>query len=154
ITKRGQEGPPRFDFQVRQGSMWINDPVSYYRTAYSRLADGTIDSLHLYREEAARGLDPYTYGHLQGYQAEVNGGSNLIRYYLSAAYDNDQGFVEVNHEKKWSARANLTVVPSERLSINTSLGLVTGSLGTTETGGTNSTIGGGLNRGRPIFKAT
>jgi TonB-dependent SusC/RagA subfamily outer membrane receptor len=69
ITKRGQEGAPRFDFQVRQGSMWLHNPESYYRTAYRVLEDGQIDSLHLYRQEAALGLSPYTTGHLQGYQA-------------------------------------------------------------------------------------
>jgi TonB-linked SusC/RagA family outer membrane protein len=154
ITKRGQEGAPRFDFQVRQGSMWIDDPASYYRWNFYRYADGTLDSLHLFKQEQELGQSPYTNGHLQGYQAEVSGGSNLIRYYASAALDNDQGFIEVNNEKKWSARANLTVVPSERLSINTSLGLVTSSLGTLATGGTDNTIGGGLHRGKPELKAT
>jgi outer membrane receptor protein involved in Fe transport len=134
--------------------MRIHNPESYYRTAYRVLEDGQIDSLHLYRQEAALGLSPYQYGHLQGYQAEVSGGSDRIRYYVSGAFDNDQGFIEVNKEKKWSGRANLTIVPNERLSINTSLGLVTSDLGTLATGGTNSTIGGGLHRGRPQFKNT
>jgi TonB-linked SusC/RagA family outer membrane protein len=152
ITKRGQEGAPRFDFQLSQGSMWIHDPASYYRTAYRRLEDGTIDSLHLYRQEQALGLDPYTYGHIQGFQAEVSGGTDRIRYYVSGTLDNNRGFVEVNKETNWAARANTQIVPNAQLSINMNLGLVTGSLGTVETGGTNSTIGGGLHRGRPQFK--
>jgi TonB-linked SusC/RagA family outer membrane protein len=154
ITKRGQEGAPRFDFQVAQGSMWINDPASYYRWNFYRYPNGTLDSIHLFLQEQALGQSPYTYGHTQGYQAEVSGGSNLIRYYVSGALDDDQGFVEVNNEKKWATRANLTVVPSERLSINTSLGMVTSNLGTLATGGTDNTIGGGLHRGKPELKAT
>src|SRR5687768_8576670 len=105
--------------------MWINDPAPYYRWNFYRYPDGTLDSPHLFKQEDDLGQSPYSYGHLQGYQAEVSGGTNLVRYYLSGAFDNDQGFVEVNNEKKWSARANLTLVPSERLSINSSLGLVT-----------------------------
>jgi TonB-linked SusC/RagA family outer membrane protein len=152
ITKRGQEGAPRFDFQLVQGSMWIQDPASYYRTAYRTLENGALDSLHLYRQEQALGLDPYTYGHIQGFQAEVSGGTDRIRYYLSGTLDRNQGFIEVNKETNWAARANTQIVPNERLSINMNLGLVTGSLGTLSTGGTNSTIGGGLHRGRPQFK--
>jgi TonB-linked SusC/RagA family outer membrane protein len=154
ITKRGQAGAPRWDFQLRQGSMWINDPASYYRTAYRILDDGAIDSLHLYRQEQAAGLDPYTYGHLQGYQAEVSGGTDLIRYYVSATLDKDQGFVEVNNQTSWAARANTSIVPNERLSFNVSLGLVTSDLGTLSTGGTNDALGGALHRGRPQLKST
>ena len=154
ITKRGQQGESRFDFQVSQGTMWVPDPASNYRTAYQRQTDGTIDSLHLYRQEEALGLQPFTYGHMQSFQAEASGGTDLIRYYLSGTLDKDRGFIEVNKQTNWAARANVTVVPNERLSMNMNLGFVTSDLGTVATRGTNRTIGGGLWRGRPHLKDT
>src|SRR5690606_24630497 len=97
---------------------------------------------------------PFQYGHIQGYQAEISGGSDVVRYYVSGTLDKDQGFIEVNNQTSWAARANTTVVPNERLSLNMSLGLVTSTLGTLQTGGTNEALGGALWRGRPHLKET
>lgn len=149
ITKKGREGAPQFDFQLRQGAMWVHAPADNYWTAFQRQSDGSVRELSLYQQESDLGFDPFQNGRMQGFQAQVSGGTDLIRYYTSGAFDHDQGFMRPNKRSSWAGRSNVAITPNESFTINTSLGLATNDTDFVDTRGTIRTVGGALYRGRP-----
>ena len=149
ITKRGQVSAPMYDFQLSQGTMWIHDPQSHYWPAYHRMPDGSVRELRLYEQESQLGLDPFQYGRVQGFQAQVSGGTDGIRYYASGGFDKDQGFMRPNKRTAWAGRTNVSITPSDALTINTSLGLTMNDTDLVDTRGTIRSVGGALYRGRP-----
>ena len=149
ITKKGREGTPEFNVSIRQGVNYMSDPagrLGTYYTCPTRSAPGpnasgpcqSRDDLAPYNmyEEAnnyiAQGYFPYPTenlyqnGHAQGYNVDVRGGTQTIRYFLSANYDNEEGFVYYNTDETFRLRANVGVVFSENFSLDMSTGLVDG----------------------------
>lgn len=125
ITKRGAQGPAVLDVAVRQGATWMQDPAGRLSPVYSfNPSTGVADSVNLYQREADAGRPVFQTGHLQSYTASLRGGTDLVRYYLSADFDDHEGIVDYNWHKKFSTRANLTVVPGDRWNIDANLGFV------------------------------
>ena len=52
------------------------------------------------------------------YGASVAGGSEIVNYYMSGDYDNEQGVLDFNKDKKVSARANVGARVSDKVSLN------------------------------------
>ncbi len=148
ITRRGQDGAPRFDFTLRQGTMWVHSPADNYWQAMRRLDDGTVESFNLYQRESELGHDPFQYGRIQAYQAQVSGGTDLIRYFASGGFDQDQGFMRPNKRSRLAARTNLSITPTDALTFDLSMGLVSNDMDLVDTRGTIRTVGGALYRGR------
>ena len=63
-------------------------------------------------------------GNNQGYSANLHGGNDLTRYYLSSTYDDDVGVVPWNWDKKFGGRANIDVEANKKLRIEGSLGYI------------------------------
>ena len=132
ITKKGSRGAPRFDFVLKQGANFFLNPEGRLNRSYRRSnAADTLEVLDLFAQEAERGAlgacgRLFCNGHIQGFQGSVVGGTDLVRYYVSAAYDDQVGYVWYNNQEKLNVRANLGLVLSETLDINTSFGLITG----------------------------
>ena len=124
ITKRGKTGRARFDFTTRQGTNWLANPEGRAGTLYGKpTATSDIISFNLYQHELESGRGPiFTYGKNQGYNFGLSGGSEINRYLLSANYDDDVGVVSYNWDKKFSARANVDVIPSNQLQFQASVG--------------------------------
>ncbi|MEJ2206113.1 MAG: SusC/RagA family TonB-linked outer membrane protein [Gemmatimonadota bacterium] len=128
ITKRGQTGAPVFEGSIEGGVNWFKKPASTLPVGWDRdPVTREIISANLYEVESARiGHDLFQYGPHQRYNLGVSGGTDLIRYYASATYVDEEGFVSWNTNKNFSGRASLTVTASEQLNITMNGSFVTG----------------------------
>ena len=124
ITKRGKTGKSRFDFATRQGTNWLANPEGRAGTLYGRVAaTQEIISFNLYRHEIESGNGPiFSNGRNQGYNTSLMGGTDANRYYVTASYDNDVGVVAWNWDKKFTARANVDILASDKVQIQGSIG--------------------------------
>ena len=143
ITKRGVEGAPEFNMSVRQGINYIRDPSERVGTKWG------CRNTYTYPCDESTGLfpfDPYEEanlliregafpwptenlfqnGHGQGYNLDVRGGSQAIRYFLSASYEDDESFVWYSRQDALRLRANVGVVFNESFSLDVSTGYVDG----------------------------
>jgi TonB-dependent SusC/RagA subfamily outer membrane receptor len=126
ITKKGAQGTPTLDLTLRQGATWLASPESRIEPVFGRDASGQVTSLNLLEQERLAGNPIFTTGHLQGYDAGVRGGTENVRYYVSSDYENNTGIVPYNWQKRFSARSNLQVTPSERFDGSLSMGWTSG----------------------------
>jgi TonB-linked SusC/RagA family outer membrane protein len=138
ITKKGASGAPSIEMSVRQGVNDLANPSERFHTTYNFIpGTGVLDSMNIYREWAeggprCRGPNPgdpcpgpiFTNGHLQYYSGSIRGGSDRTRYFISAGYDDETGIVDYNTNKKLNTRANISVMPSEKLEFTANLGYV------------------------------
>src|SRR5690606_18895712 len=85
-----------------------------------------IYTFNLYELEKERGNDVFQYGLVQGYGLSVRGGTDAIRYYLSADWDDQEGILDYNTNERASIRANVGVLIAEGLNLDVSTGFVTG----------------------------
>ncbi|HEY0778873.1 MAG TPA: SusC/RagA family TonB-linked outer membrane protein, partial [Gemmatirosa sp.] len=128
ITKHGQAGEPaQWNAVVRQGSEAFQNPGGRIQTNYGKDATtGALISWNGSDQEAARGTPIWNTGRLQTYQLNLSGGSPVIRYYASGGYDQDTGIEPNNGDRRFNGRVNLSVVPSDKLDVTTSLGVIAG----------------------------
>jgi TonB-linked SusC/RagA family outer membrane protein len=127
ITKRGVSGAPVYELAVRQGAVWLMDPVNKVPDSYGiDPKTGQLIKVNLYELEREAGRTVFQYGHQQAYGLSVRGGTDAIRYYVSSDWDNNTGIVDYNWQKRLNLRANLNVVANEKLSFDVSTGYVTG----------------------------
>ncbi len=129
ITKKGNVGAPQFDILVRQGANWLPHPERWTANQTNRV---TGEVMNLYELEEAAGRPVYQNGHNQSYNAGMRGGTDAVRYFLSADYHDNQGIVDYNWDKRTSIRANVSVIPNQQLSLDVSSGYVTGLLSLAE----------------------
>src|SRR5437763_9894186 len=125
ITKTGTPGPARWDFTVRQGVNYLRNPDGLFPTNYRVNGSGTLLSINLRDLEAQVG-DIFRTGHLANYHASVSGGSSDVRYYVAASTELQGGAEPSNDLRHTSARANLTVTPSDKVTLMAKVGYVSG----------------------------
>jgi TonB-linked SusC/RagA family outer membrane protein len=124
-TKRGIPGTsPVFTMQVEQGNLWFRDAEGRLPTNYMRDPAGAIVKWNAVRQEKERGSPLFRTGHLRGIQGSVSGGFEQARYYISSAFDDDDGVEPNNTLKQFSMHANVDVTPSSKLDLGTSLHFV------------------------------
>ncbi len=127
ITKRGDTGTPQFDFTMRQGANWLMNAREKIGLAWNTVPEtGEIVSFNIWDQEKAAGRQLFTAGHLQSYNLSMRGGTDVIRYYLSTDLTDNQGIVEYNYQRQWNMRANVTVIPHPRLTLDVSTGYLDG----------------------------
>ena len=123
ITKRGKSGKPQFTFNTRQGTNWLANPEGRAGMLYRPGPNGTIIGLNLYKHEAEEGKGAiFQNGRNEGYAGAVSGGTDANRYYLSGNYDNDVGVVSWNWDRKFTGRANLDILATDKLRFQGSVG--------------------------------
>ncbi len=147
ITKRGQQGAPQFNVSIRQGTNFMIDPAGKLGQQWTCPTDespGPVDcqteaSLVPYNmyDEGTRYISEgyfdwptpnlYSAGHTQSYNVDVRGGTEGIRYFVSANYEDETGIVDYNNDETLRIRANVDVVLSDQFSLNVSTGYVDGS---------------------------
>jgi len=130
-TKRGTEGPPRWNIWVEQGLS--QDQAEYPGIYYSqgRGANGqmrlclpmhqamgqcTIEQLYTRNLLTEPEYSPIKNGHRQQYGAQVSGGNN-VRYFVSAEWENETGIVQmpqISREFLYEERGT-DVIPEEQL---------------------------------------
>ncbi len=128
ITKKGAAGRPSLDLVVKQGANWIMDLEGKIPTVYSRHPQtGELLSVNLYRQEKDAGRDPFQRGQIQSYSANLQGGTDQVRYYLSADFDNTEGVVWYNWQKRLSTRGNVNLLLSDKLDASANMGFISGN---------------------------
>lgn len=126
ITKRGASGTTRYTFTFKQGNQWFDNsakriPVNYWYNP----ADATVWSIHLPTTEAARGTPLFKNGPNYDYSASASGGTGTYRYYASGSMSQAEGITTQNSRTAKSVRTNLSVVPNNKFSLESSVGYVT-----------------------------
>jgi TonB-linked SusC/RagA family outer membrane protein len=124
ITKRGKSGKAQFAFNTRQGTNWLANPEGRAGMLYAPGTNGAPPvGINLYKHEAEQGKGPiFQNGKNEGYQGAVSGGTDANRYYLSGTYDNDVGIVAWNWDRKFTGRANLDILASNKVRLTGSVG--------------------------------
>ncbi|MBM4189026.1 MAG: SusC/RagA family TonB-linked outer membrane protein, partial [Gemmatimonadetes bacterium] len=127
ITKKGQAGArPEFEVTTRQGANWFRNPEGRLPDLYSLDASGNIVNLNILEVERAEGRRFFTTGSSRGVSANVRGGTDLIQYFGSVGWDDDEGVEPTNTATRFSSRLNLGLTPSDKFQVNASLGLASG----------------------------
>ena len=126
ITKRGSNSTPHWDFSTRQGTNWLANPEGRAGLLWSRnAATGQLETLNLYRYAIDSGGGPIFHnGKNHGYAASLHGGNDITRYFLSTTYDDDQGVVAWNTDKKFAGRANVDIEANKNLRVEGHLGYI------------------------------
>ncbi|HUX32991.1 MAG TPA: TonB-dependent receptor [Gemmatimonadaceae bacterium] len=123
ITKRGTSGKPKWSFSTRQGANWLQNPEGRAGFLFAKNASGGLDSVNLYQHEVQFGNGPiFRTGKARGYNLALSGGTDAARYYTALSSDDDQGAIPWNWSKKMGLRANLDLLVSDELKIQTSFG--------------------------------
>ena len=143
ITKRGTSGAPTFDVSVQQGANWLWDPAGRHGLRWGINPNtGQLEGFNLYEYERDFGNGPiFTYGQIQNYNLSMSGGSDAIRYFLSANRHDETGVISWNWDKRTNLQANLDVRPWETVSISTSMGYVEGERRLAQSGLTTDPFG-------------
>ncbi|HEY7236184.1 MAG TPA: SusC/RagA family TonB-linked outer membrane protein [Gemmatimonadaceae bacterium] len=143
ITKRGDPGSAKYTFTAQSGSQWFQDAAGRMQTNYwLNPQDSSLWSINMVKSEAARGTPLFRTGAITNYSASASGGAGIYRHFISGEFSNADGIVSSNARTQKNVRANLSIVPSSRLSIETSAGYLTSWTSTTGEGGSASAIWG------------
>jgi len=128
FTKKGAFNQrPRLALTIRQGSNWFRDAEDRWPTHFFEdPATGEIRTLNLIESERALGNDVFRSGHVQGYGAELTGGSDDLRYYMRLDYDDEEGFEPNNGREQITARMNLELAAHPTLDVGANLGFLDG----------------------------
>jgi len=80
-------------------------------------------------------LDPWLRtAHMQTYSLSVNGGSDQLRYFASAAFDDNEGVLPNDWERKYHVRGNFGFSPSDRLNLQWNTSYTKNTLSNTPAG--------------------
>ncbi|MBA3969970.1 MAG: TonB-dependent receptor, partial [Gemmatimonadetes bacterium] len=127
ITKKGVIGRPRWNATVKQGTNSFANPQGRLWTNYARNpASGEILSIDFNQLQSNYGQKIFQTGHQQEYDLNVGGGSEGVRYFVGGSYERSTGIEPSNRLNRLSTRANLSIFPSEKVDIVTSVGYVSG----------------------------
>ena len=146
ITKKGREGAPQFNFSIKQGTNYLRNPAGRLGDMFTCPTDpspGPTDcsteaelaGYNMYNEAnryIREGYFPwptenlYQNGLNQSYNVDVRGGTQSIRYFLSANYEEEEGIVWYNKDETFRIRGNVGVVFSDKFSLDMSTGFVDG----------------------------
>ena len=127
ITKRGSQGAASWDLTTRQGTSTFANAAERIGTNYGKdPTTGEIVGLNITQRQLDRGEPIYHTGRLQSYDIGVGGGSPTFRYRVSGNYSNDKGITPDNKAKNYGGRANLSLYPTSKIQIESSLGYTTG----------------------------
>ena len=144
ITKRGTQGAPQFSVSQKVGFNYMTDPAGKLGTHWScgsqfnRVCADPADIFpyNMYEEatrQIAAGLYPwpteniYQNGLSLATNVDVRGGTDNIRYFISANYEDEEGAIWFNTNETYRFRANIGVVMSESVSLDISTNYVDGS---------------------------
>jgi TonB-dependent SusC/RagA subfamily outer membrane receptor len=126
VTKRGASGRSQIDVAIRTGTNWVWDPEGRQGFTYAgNPYAGQLDSINMYAYERDNGLGSmFQYGNTQSYTVNATGGNDALRYFASAAWNDETGVFSYNWQKRFTGRSNLDFAVSEKLGAKVGLGYV------------------------------
>ena len=141
ITKRGTPGSSAYNFSAQSGSMWFDDAENRIRTNYW-LNPVTKDvwSINMVKTEKERGTPLFRTGDTHTFTANASGGSGIYRHFIAGEFSQADGIVVSNERTQKNGRANLSVVPGSKVSLETSVGYLTSKTTTAGEGGSAGAI--------------
>jgi TonB-linked SusC/RagA family outer membrane protein len=138
ITKRGARGAPQVNLRLREGAYWLPDPINYFNPTYFRCTGvsqqanvhpllrcqpGEIVEVNVLRlDREIRGQEWFRTGRQPMVGADISGGTETVRYFFSADYSREEGYVPYNWRNQIFGRANLGYTPNERWNIDFGMG--------------------------------
>src|SRR3989442_3789292 len=122
ITKQGTPGPARWNVILRQGANFLSNPEGRFPTNYQRDALGNIISVNMSDLESQLGGSIFRTGHAADYQLSVSGGSSAVRYYAAGGTELQGGAEPNNDIRHTTRRANLTITPSDKVTLSAPVG--------------------------------
>ena len=143
ITKRGTPGSSAFNFSAQTGSMWFDDAENRMRTNYwLNPVTNEVWSANMVKSERERGTPLFRTGDTYNFTANASGGAGIYRHFIGGEFSQAEGIVTSNERTQKNGRANLSVVPSSKLSIETSAGYLNSKTTTAGEGGSAGAIWG------------
>jgi TonB-linked SusC/RagA family outer membrane protein len=124
ITKKGAPGATTYNFTIKQGANWFSNPEGRMPTNYWRDPSGNMVALSFADLQKLYGRNIFRTGGLQTYDANVSGGSEVLRYFVAGDLTQNQGAEPNNFKNQFSGRVNLDIQPSSKIHITTSAGYV------------------------------
>jgi TonB-linked SusC/RagA family outer membrane protein len=138
ITKKGARGAPQINMRLREGAYWLPDATNYFNPTYFRCTGasqqpgvdpilqcnpGEIVAVNvLALDKALMGQDWFRTGRQPAIGADISGGSESVRYFFSADWAREEGYLPYNWQNRLSGRANMGYTPTDRINIDFSLG--------------------------------
>ncbi len=124
ITKRGATGSPQFDLSVRAGTDWLWSPEERAGLRWHQRSDtGELEGVNIYRNERINHTGGiFGYGQTQGYNLNVRGGTDQVRYFASTSWDDQTGIVDWNWNKAFGSRLNLDLLLTDNLTVQLGTG--------------------------------
>ena len=125
ITKKGAAGKAQWMLTAKGGGNYLEDPEGRFPTNY-QLVNGTVETLDIVEREKAAGRPIWRTGKIGIYDLSVNGGSDLFRFFVSGGLENSEGADPNNSVHRVNGRANVTVTPNSKTTVNVSTGYAAG----------------------------
>jgi TonB-linked SusC/RagA family outer membrane protein len=125
ITKKGASGKAQWMVTAKQGGNYLEDPEGRFPTNY-QLVNGNIETIDIVEREKERGTPIWRTGKVGIYDLSVNGGSELFRFFVSGGLENSEGIDPNNSVHRVNGRANVTVTPNSKTTVNVSSGYAAG----------------------------
>lgn len=125
ITKRGAVGGTQYSFTAKQGTNWfMNDAERIGANYWRNPTTDEIEGVNVIERERQRGTPVFRTGQIQDYSASVAGGAGTLRYFASGDLGTSEGAEPNNMRRQLSGRTNLSVTPSEKFDLQSSVGYI------------------------------
>jgi TonB-linked SusC/RagA family outer membrane protein len=125
ITKKGAAGKAQWMLTAKHGGNYLEDPEGRFPVNYQTV-NGAIEALDIVEREKSLGHPIWRTGKVGIYDLSVNGGSELFRFYVSGALENSEGIDPNNSVHRVNSRANVTLTPNSKTTVNVSTGYAAG----------------------------
>jgi TonB-dependent SusC/RagA subfamily outer membrane receptor len=135
ITKRGSAGRARWNLTMKaganyfdnpEGRLWTNYQCSITPAAGTLCPAGNVITLDIVEREKQAGRNIFQTGQMSDFDLNVTGGSQTFNYFLGGGMENSEGAEPNNALRRWSTRANLSLLPSDKVTIGFNIGYVNG----------------------------
>src|SRR5919108_1208341 len=139
ITKKGAAGRARWNVSMKTGLNYLADPegrfwVNYQCNATLTAPNNTpefcpaanIVTLDIVEREKQAGRNIWQTGQMHDLDLNVSGGSPTFNYFLGGGAEDTEGAEPNNAVRRYSGRANLTLLPTDKTSIGVNVGYING----------------------------
>lgn len=147
-TKAGSKGDAKISFNAQYSINKVAKKIDVLNSAqYKELQDeiGLVNLPDDLPDLTDWHDETYTTGHTQNYQLAVSNGNDIMKYYISAGYQNEKGVLDVSYFKRFSFRTNVEGKIRKWLTVNANVSYSDYS----SNGG--GSMGTGANRGGTIL---
>jgi outer membrane receptor protein involved in Fe transport len=125
ITRKGMAGRPQWNLSVKQGRNYLQNPEGRFWTNWGVAAGDTV-ALDIVEVEDEAGRPIFRNGHLQEYDLSLSGGTERVRYFVAGGMEDSEGAEASNDVRRYNARLNLDLAPTDQLDLNLSAGYMDG----------------------------